>query len=85
MIYELYSKTRTGQKRTNLGFSTNFGRAFIMAEDFLYNNHDLEILILEVSEESLEDVDCNNWSTEEMRDRQRIVRHLVWDGGVCDA
>jgi hypothetical protein len=85
MYYQLISQTKTGKDVTDFDFASSMGRAFVKAETFLEANPTLEVLIYEVSEENLEDVDCNAWSSEEMRDRRRCVRHLVYDDGVQDA
>jgi hypothetical protein len=69
----------------NIGEIISYARAIRWAEEYLKANNDAEVVITQVSEEDLEDVDCTNWSAEELRDREAVVRHFVWDKGLADA
>lgn len=86
MYYKLETQNQLGQNTDYIGDYTSFARVFRAAETFLSANQDMEAVITQVSEEDLEDIDnLERWSGEELRDRQRIIRHLVWHDGVQDA
>lgn len=86
MYYKLETQNQLGQNTDYICDYTSFARVFRAAETFLSANQDMEAVITQVSEEDLEDIDnLERWSSEELRDRQRIIRHLVWHNGVQDA
>jgi hypothetical protein len=88
MYYKLETQNQLGQNTDYIGDYTSFARVFRAAESYLRDNQDMEAVITQISEEDLEDIDgneLNDWSSDELRDRQRIIRHLVWHDGVQDA
>jgi hypothetical protein len=88
MYYKLETQNQLGQNTDYIGDYTSFVRVFRAAESYLRDNQDMEAVITQISEEDLEDIDgneLNDWSSDELRDRQRIIRHLVWHDGVQDA
>jgi hypothetical protein len=70
----------------SIGKSISLGRAIKSVETFFQIKPDFEVVVYQVSEDDLEDVDCNNWKTNEMREREKLVKHWIWrEGKVQDA
>ena len=85
MYYEVISTNRVGGERIHEQDFLSFAKAFQFAEQYLSDNPEREIRLFIISEENLEDVDCEGWSAEELKDRRFQCRHFVWDEGIQDA